>query len=556
MKTSETGYALVGVVFFTALVAVLAAGLLTQSLTQMRIANKQLLMEKALYTAEAGVEHAIPYIMLGGSLPATITNTVGEGSFSAIIYASGSTMTSSPSGAGEHTVSGSLNLNPNNSPDNEFMLVTPDGRVITRDDLHNDDTVYTSAPCVFYEGPAVYIRVKPKGNGNQNTLEVDGEIFDLQNGTTYEFQSASMTLRIMNTQRNPGNGKAMGQWWLDNIDGTGVTLMEDSTVASGALTSYGIYSLGTVNGVMRAVTIDGVRQQTWARYALWYDRSSTIWFISGEKFYGPVHANCELSFWPDSDPEFFAKVTSASSTYGGNTNNVIFHDGFDFPVFSNSMASVNFTNLESKAGLVLEGNTAVRFSGTNLFVNNSRAGLDNNIPIPAGGLLYIKQSTTGASGTRDGTIKIGGQLDGRLTIVADRDILITNHCTYAAHPTNASQNALGLISGRNVKIEDQCPNNVNVFAHIMATGRQTASTDDGMFTVTSYSSGSPRGTMTVYGGIVQDVRGPVGQASSGTLIHGYYKNYIYDARFADNPPPHYPPLVDQYAWTTWRESPF
>lgn len=104
-----------------------------------------------------------------------------------------------------HDASGTININPSNSADNQFELTLPDGSMITRDDLHSGFG--------GYEGSAVLVHVKPKGNGNNNSLTVDGEPYPLQNGTVYDIASESMTVTVYNDKNK--NGKAMGHWWID-----------------------------------------------------------------------------------------------------------------------------------------------------------------------------------------------------------------------------------------------------------------------------------------------------------------------------------------------------
>ena len=125
-----------------------------------------------------------------------------------------------PAGAG-HTVGGEININPNNNPDREFTLTKPDGTQITRDDLHKDSP--TGGDGTYYQGLATYIRVKPKGNGNQNTWIVDGEVFPLQNKNVYEL-TGDMTVRLYND--HPKNGKAMGHWWIETA-GENVALNDE-----------------------------------------------------------------------------------------------------------------------------------------------------------------------------------------------------------------------------------------------------------------------------------------------------------------------------------------
>ena len=86
--------------------------------------------------------------------------------------------------AAEFDIEGLININPNNSPHAEFQMSTPGGDY-TRDDLHQDTDV--DGDGVFYHGEASVVVVKPKGNGSQNDLMIDGQPFDLQNNTTYVF---------------------------------------------------------------------------------------------------------------------------------------------------------------------------------------------------------------------------------------------------------------------------------------------------------------------------------------------------------------------------------
>ena len=93
-------------------------------------------------------------------------------------------------------------------------------------------------------------------------------------------------------------------------------------------------------------------------------------------------------------------------------------------------------------------------------------------------------------------------------------------------------------------VQTNAPNNLEVFAHLIAA--------EGGFGVVNYTSTSlgDRGTLTVYGGIVNHTRQAVG-STSGT---GYKKNYIYDERFHMHPPPGYPVLPFAYQWTSWEDS--
>ena len=75
----------------------------------------------------------------------------------------------------------------------------------------------------------------------------------------------------------------------------------------------------------------------------------------------------------------------------------------------------------------------------------------------------------------------------------------------------------------------------------------------GSFGVINYSTRTPAGTLTVYGGIVQEVRGAVGTANSRGGAEGYAKNYSYDSRFLTKPPPDYPVISGQVNFSQWQE---
>lgn len=126
---------------------------------------------------------------------------------------------------------GAININPNNSNDNQFTLETSDG-TITRDDLHQSADIDSNG--TLYSGPATQIRVKPKGNGNQNGMTVDGTSYNFDNGELYVISGANMNVRLYNDHVH-NNGNAMGHWWIEfnapadvtiNLDG-GIFALQD-----------------------------------------------------------------------------------------------------------------------------------------------------------------------------------------------------------------------------------------------------------------------------------------------------------------------------------------
>lgn len=548
MKTGgKKGMAIVTVMAFMAILSALAAILVNYSISHVQIARARSDSEIALQIAEAGIEHAGAHIATNGATPTSWSRVVGDGSYCVSIVQAGSITGCS------FVISGAININPNNSPDYEFFVTLPDSSQITRDDLVK---TYSG-----YSGLATVVHVKPKGNGNQNLLLVNGQPFVLSNASTYDFTSANMSVNIYND--NVSHGQAKGHWWI-SITATCAQISQNGELLPGggqsgaeqgqAQKQYSIVSSGSVRGQTRTVIIEGTRRKTWADFALWSNNNRAIYFKSGEKFYGRVHANTQLYF--SGDPEFFEKVTSAYNGYGGSTNRVIFHKGFIKPVATDTMADVDFNSLRNSATMIFTGTTYIAFSGTNMLISNSRMGWSSyETNIPPYCVVYVASASSGSE--RYGDAYVAGVLDGRVSIVTERDILITNHIVYAIDPktNSASDDALGLISARDVVVTTSCPSNLFIYAHIMATGKATPSSSDGSFGVQNYYSRPPSGFLNVHGGIVQDYRGAVGtfNPSTGQLVSGYEKNYTFDERFRTDPPPEYPPLGNELIFGSWRD---
>jgi hypothetical protein len=176
----------------------------------------------------------------------------------------------------------------------------------------------------------------------------------------------------------------------------------------------------------------------------------------------------------------------------------------------------------------------------------------DDAPLPANGALFVACSGGACSG--GGSLTISGTLDGRLSVGAQRNIIIPNNLVYADDPRDnppetPSDDSLGIISERDVRIDDSAPSNLEIDASIMALEKS--------FYLENYWTGL-KGTLTIYGGIIQEERGPVGTFNSnpppnGTKISGYDKNYSYDPRLLNNPPP-FMPTTGDYITLSWEEN--
>jgi len=205
------------------------------------------------------------------------------------------------------------------------------------------------------------------------------------------------------------------------------------------------------------------------------------------------------------------------------------------------------TNLSGNATTVKVYNKSG--SNWNLSTTNNYVGLPN-------GVLYDTGNITSLSGTLADNVQDGSAIVTRnaWTVCTDianaKDVTITSDLQYATHPNpdqpanyidNLKAACLGLVA--NNVIVKTTANTVRIDGTVLAAAS---------FYNYYWNSGTPKGALTISGGVIQAKRGPVGQFSGSTLITGYSKDYHYDPRMADNPPPFFPTTgqFDIIAWQT------
>jgi hypothetical protein len=335
-------------------------------------------------------------------------------------------------------------------------------------------------------------------------------------------------------------------------EGSYETLIDVHPAAGGSV-QIDLISTGTVQGVSRGVSMRGVRRVSWARYALWYDAEATkLWIVGGETFNGPVYSRPKFHFHSSGvankgQARFYDSAWTAADSIEKEKPSVNpkFDQGLHTSAEVESMSSISFDDLRSEADIVVDGNTVIEVSGTTMTVTNEREGwIEEEMDVPEDGLVYVRTATTGSSSTKTANVTVSAPdgVEGRLTIVAENDIQLAGHvrckCNPKTHPD--STDAVGLIAKRHVAVQSTAPNDLEVFAHIIC--------QQGGFGVANYNSGKPRGSLNVYGGIVNQTRNAVGTTGNT----GYTKAYEFDPRFAKDPPPHYPTLTDELEWVEWQ----
>ncbi len=281
-----------------------------------------------------------------------------------------------------------------------------------------------------------------------------------------------------------------------------------------------------------------------------------VWFITGDHLRGPLHTNTHYHI--SGDPIFDGLAKSHDNwveyLHGGPPlDNPQFNGGLllgvptiDLPTDASSIKTAALSG-----GLYLKGKTLVVFNndGTLTITNNNKGWYQKVVSPPSNRVIYIE----------DGNVYVRGVVKGNFTVGTNKNIIITDNIVYAEDPrtTPTSTDMLGLVAEQNVivstddddgsQIYDQaCPYDLEIDASIMALGDS--------FVVENWWSCSPLGTLTLFGGVIQKYRGPVGTFDPITnqKLSGYTKDYQYDERFESSHPPYFPTTGD-WRLLAWEE---
>jgi len=371
------------------------------------------------------------------------------------------------------------------------------------------------------------------------------------------------TISWLRLQAVPPVGNTSNPWGgvVSLNNGTYSVAIQDLGIVGGngsAVRRYRAVSNGTFGGVSRRIA-KYFQVDNFARY-IWFTNiemfsGNNVWFWTPDRLNGPTHTNGRFNIY--GNPTFVAEAESVDNViqfYNNSrpVNLTALNTTFDHPDFQGGMTfgapvstmPTQIGTLRAAAGnpggLLLNGTSTVTLlnNGTMNVTNSARGWTNYNTPVPANSALFVA----------NGTLTISGTLNGTLTAGSNRDIIIPNNITYADDPRiNATSNdVLGIISESDVVIDDAGPDNLEIDGCIMAMSTS--------FLLENWDTVSPKGTLTVYGGIIQRQRGPVGtfNGATGVKRSGYDKNYSYDSRML-NSPPAYMPNTGGYVALAWEE---
>jgi Tfp pilus assembly protein PilX len=346
----------------------------------------------------------------------------------------------------------------------------------------------------------------------------------------------------------------------------------DTTAVWAVEKAFMLECVGNSGGIERRVR-QRVRMTSFAQYAMFTDNESNggtqIWHITGDVIGGRLHTNGTLCI--SGNPRFLGRVSSASDHMMGYQNHWV-DDMNDWPVGGNNPYFAEGAELNAPQIAMPTTTTDLRHDSLFGGVYNAPetdlelgvTGATVGVPTP-GWLRYRNHTPPNGTWTSvqisslansiffcNNDLHVSGVLDGELTVASHRNIRIVDDIKYQASdaqgtPLSGCNDLLGLVAERDIIIADNAANRNNLIVDAVLMALDTS------IEVENYDSGSPRGTLTIWGGLIQKYRGAVGQFRGNTIIHGYQKNYHYDPRVTGRVPPSFP-LTGVYEETGWEET--
>lgn len=352
--------------------------------------------------------------------------------------------------------------------------------------------------------------------------------------------------------------EAVGDGYYD------VEVIPDPDNATRAEKRFTLRATGRAGPAARVLE-EVVRMEGFARYGYFTNEElspggQVIWFFSGDDIGGRTHTNGV--FHIAGSPRFRGEVTSASDHMVANPSTMVYGPsgwpaGSNDPRFDRGFAlgvpeiqlpadTGDLRDAAVSGGLALNGACELEFG-------LAGPGTLSWRPMSGGAWVDVNLTTLGSGVVHvNGTVRVQGVVDGRLTLGATGSIELVGDLRYAAadpvtgQPAADCDDLLGLVAGENVVIRDlpAARGDMIVDATVMALGTS--------FTAENYGSGTPRGTLHLWGGLIQERRGPVGTFRGASLLTGYTKDYHYDDRVTIQPPPEFP-YTGTYTRVSWSE---
>ncbi len=260
-------------------------------------------------------------------------------------------------------------------------------------------------------------------------------------------------------------------------------------------------------------------------------------------------------FPPNNTNTLKATAQSVGCVYNGPTR-IKFLAAGTIQVWSHYTTSVNagcgtVAALQSAAGATvpIPANFLVFVQNASSPAPNSACAvgaIGNGLPVAndawASNPSQFRAGLTADQYCNEGNAFVEGSVNGRVTVAAENDVIITGNTTYQGGLNG--DDILGLVALNYIEVYHpvtSIASGGNDIGTVPSTFQVQAALDslNHSFIVQAWDQGA-NGTRTlqVTGSIAQEFRGPVGQGGAGGT--GYLKSYVYDTRLKYGPPPYFP----------------
>ncbi len=322
----------------------------------------------------------------------------------------------------------------------------------------------------------------------------------------------------------------------------------------------------------RSESYRSIKLETFADYLYLSDierdpeRGDIIRFWTPDTLDGKVHSNDTLHIM--GSPRFMKKVTSAAPYIDPPNNNATFDEGLDlnarvikFPQQADSIR--HYTGYHGWGTFSPDSATEITFSGP--YIYRRYCGLLINPPdttikcspdriieadvfdIPQSGALFIEgkvfiKADRGGRDLLDPNFESLG-FEGRLTVASSDTMIIYDNLIYRyANPDNSVpgtigeiRDVLGLISENFIMVGEDVADTVYINAALAALNGSISVQD-----IYDYGVFNEKQSLFIYGSLAQRNRGIV-HTTDWNLRGFIEKDYHYDKRLRQYPPPHFVP---------------
>jgi len=343
------------------------------------------------------------------------------------------------------------------------------------------------------------------------------------------------------------------------IDNSTAQIKVEVTPAAG--NSSNTYKIWTVTSTAtlelgsRKVTAI-LEKETFARYAMFTDDMGWLYEYgnSHDLYSGPVHSNKYFLFY--GKPEFSSPITSSNlSDDYYDPQNGKYEQGGDITI-DPSLFYHYWISYSNDKPVAAEGTNNFYFAGGQppKFMPSGISDeqkdnaaifievVDPDIPeitFLNSGQMQIKvglettvKSSESVTVYASGDVKVRGTIKGNVTIVSEDRIIITDNLIY----DNKTLDTLALVAKNDIHLNTDTDDVRDIEIDAMLFSLR------GGFAADDWNVEPPRGTINLFGGLVQKKQYATGVYSwfEGRLVSGYKKNFTFDPRFLTRPPDNVP----------------